>query len=345
MRQDPNRFLDLTRERVIIYDGAMGTSIQTYELDAAGYGDIEGCNENLVFHNPGLIEEIHASFFEVGVDVVETDTFGSSKLKLEEYGLGERTYEQNRTAAELARRIADNYATADRPRFVAGSIGPTGLLPASEDPLLGNAPLRRGGRAVHRASPGLDRWRRRRSPDRDDAGHSRAESRRPRHHTSPRGRRPSRSDPGPGHARHQRPDAARHRHRRRPRPARGRCQSISSASTARPAPSICASQPVTSASTPRNPSPSSRTRALPQNVNGLAVYPLDPEPMARALRQMVEEFGVGLVGGCCGTTPDHLAALLHEVERATGDGTAGDGAPPSSPACCERSISIKTRRP
>ncbi|MDP9488547.1 MAG: homocysteine S-methyltransferase family protein, partial [Actinomycetota bacterium] len=133
------RFLDLTRERVVLYDGAMGTSVQTYDLDAAGYGGIEGCNEYLVFHNPALIEAIHASFFEVGVDVVETDTFGGSKLKLEEYGLGERTYEQNRTATELARRVADAYATSNRPRFVAGSIGPTGLLPASEDPMLGNA--------------------------------------------------------------------------------------------------------------------------------------------------------------------------------------------------------------
>src|ERR671917_352618 len=104
-------FLDLVRERVVIYDGAMGTSVQAYGLDAAGYGGIEGCNENLVFHNPALIEEIHASFFEVGVDVVETDTFGGSRLKLEEYGLGERTFEQNREAARLARRVADEYST------------------------------------------------------------------------------------------------------------------------------------------------------------------------------------------------------------------------------------------
>ncbi len=132
-------FLDLARERVVVYDGAMGTSVQAYSLDAAGYGGIEGCNEYLVFHNPGLIEAIHASFLEVGVDVVETDTFGGSRLKLEEYGLGERTYEQNHEAARLARQVADQYTTAKHPRFVAGSIGPTGLLPASEDPLLGNA--------------------------------------------------------------------------------------------------------------------------------------------------------------------------------------------------------------
>ena len=131
-------YLDLVRERVVIFDGAMGTSIQNYTLDEAGYGGIEGCNEYLVLHNPGLIEEVHASFLEAGVDVIETDTFGGSQLKLEEYGLGDRTYEVNREAAALARRVADCYSGANHPRYVAGSIGPTGLLPASEDPMLGN---------------------------------------------------------------------------------------------------------------------------------------------------------------------------------------------------------------
>src|SRR5215207_3732410 len=131
-------YLDLVRDRVVVFDGAMGTSIQNYNLDEAGYGGIEGCNEFLVLHNPGLIEEVHASFLEVGVDVIETDTFGGSQLKLAEYGLGDRTYDVNREAAALARRVADRYSGGDQPRYVAGSIGPTGLLPASEDPLLGN---------------------------------------------------------------------------------------------------------------------------------------------------------------------------------------------------------------
>jgi 5-methyltetrahydrofolate--homocysteine methyltransferase len=135
---DRSSYLDLVCDRVVVFDGAMGTSIQNYNLDEAGYGGIEGCNEYLVLHNPGLIEEVHASFLEVGVDVIETDTFGGSQLKLAEYGLGDRTYEVNREAAALARRVADRYSGADQPRYVAGSIGPTGLLPASEDPLLGN---------------------------------------------------------------------------------------------------------------------------------------------------------------------------------------------------------------
>src|SRR3954470_17601408 len=132
-------YLDLVRDCVIIFDGAMGTSIQNYDLDEAGYGGIEGCNEYLVLHNPALIEEIHASFFESGVDVIETHTFSGSQLKLEDYGLAERPYELNAAAAKLARRVADQYSTTSRPRYVACSIGPTGLLPASEDPLLGKS--------------------------------------------------------------------------------------------------------------------------------------------------------------------------------------------------------------
>ena len=115
--REPDRpsYLDLVRERVVVFDGAMGTSIQNYNLDEAGYGGIEGCNEYLVLHNPGLIEEVHASFLEAGVDVIETDTFGGSLLKLEEYGLGDRTYELNREAAALARRVADRYSSVQSP--------------------------------------------------------------------------------------------------------------------------------------------------------------------------------------------------------------------------------------
>ena len=314
MRQDPNRFLELTRERVVIYDGAMGTSIQNYELDAEGYGGIEGCNENLVFHNPGLIEEIHASFFEVGVDVVETDTFGGSQLKLEEYGLGDRTYEQNRVAAELARRVADQYATSDHPRFVAGSIGPTGLLPASEDPMLGNARfgevvalfidqvrgLVDGGSDVLLIETTQDILELKAAVHaimrvRADGGRAVPIQAQVTLDTS--GRMLLGTDiaaalallealpvdivglncsTGPEHMRE---------------PARYLGEQ--------------ATKPVSIIP----------NAGLPQNVNGLAVYPLEPEPMALALRQMVEEFGVGLVGGCCGTTPEHLAALVREVEK------------------------------
>ncbi len=128
--------------RVLVYDGAMGSLIMSYELKPEDYGGVryEGCNEVLVLTRPDVIEGVHAAYFEVGADVVETDSFTGSRLKLDEYGLGEKTYEINFAAAAIARRVADRFTTADpsRPRFVAGSIGPTGFLPSTEDPVLGS---------------------------------------------------------------------------------------------------------------------------------------------------------------------------------------------------------------
>src|SRR3989440_12406454 len=135
-----SRFLDTLAERVIIYDGAMGTNIQSYQLSAEDYGGqaTEGCNESLVLTKPSVIEEIHEGFLEAGSDIIETDSFTASRLKLDEYGLGALTHEVNLAAARLARRVADSYSTAKQPRFVAGSIGPTGMLPFFNDPLLSN---------------------------------------------------------------------------------------------------------------------------------------------------------------------------------------------------------------
>src|SRR5260370_984032 len=100
-------FLDALAQRVIIYDGAMGTNIQTYPLTAEDYGGqgTEGCNEYLVMTKPSVIEEIQAGFLEVGCDVLETNSFTASRLKLEEYGIGQHTREVNLKAAQLARRL------------------------------------------------------------------------------------------------------------------------------------------------------------------------------------------------------------------------------------------------
>src|SRR5512146_3274724 len=103
----------------------MGTQIQGHQLKAAEFGGQEGANDLLTLTRPDVIEAIHGRYFAVGCDVVETNTFGSSRLKLDEDGLGHRTYEVNVKAAILARHAAERYARPDHPRFVAGSIGPT----------------------------------------------------------------------------------------------------------------------------------------------------------------------------------------------------------------------------
>src|SRR3954454_6760197 len=114
-------------ERILVLDGAMGTAIQGKDLSAKDFGgnDLEGCNENLVFTRPDVIRSIHESYLNAGCDIVETNTFGATPLVLDEYGLGSKALELNVKAAKIARAAADKFSTPDKPRFVAGSIGPT----------------------------------------------------------------------------------------------------------------------------------------------------------------------------------------------------------------------------
>ncbi len=116
---------------VLVFDGATGTSLQQLDLSAADFGGpaLEGCNENLVFTRPDAVQAVHRQFLEVGADVIETDTFGAASIVLAEYGLEDQAFAINKRAAELARQVADEYSTAAKPRFVAGSIGPTTKLP------------------------------------------------------------------------------------------------------------------------------------------------------------------------------------------------------------------------
>src|SRR6266849_494106 len=123
-------FLKTLRERVIVYDGALGTNVQVRQPSVDDFWGNEGCNEILVLSRPDMIREIHASFLQVGCDVVETNSFGSTRTVLAEYGLHERTAEINRAAAQLAVEVAREFSTPERPRFVAGSMGPTTKLPS-----------------------------------------------------------------------------------------------------------------------------------------------------------------------------------------------------------------------
>ena len=118
----------------------MGTQLMAMELSAADFGGdaYNGCNEGLVLTRPEIVRAIHESYLAAGADVVETDTFTASRLKLDEYRLGERTREINWRAAEIARDACAAFSTPERPRFVAGSMGPTGMLVSSSDPALSN---------------------------------------------------------------------------------------------------------------------------------------------------------------------------------------------------------------
>ncbi|MCZ6844245.1 MAG: methionine synthase [SAR324 cluster bacterium] len=115
------------KERILVLDGATGTFLQDLDLSAEDFGgaELEGCNEHLVLTRPDAISAMHESYLQAGADIVETNTFGATPLVLAEYGLQGKTHEINQRAAELARQAADKFSKPDRPRFVAGSMGPT----------------------------------------------------------------------------------------------------------------------------------------------------------------------------------------------------------------------------
>jgi 5-methyltetrahydrofolate--homocysteine methyltransferase len=131
-------FAEAAKKRVLLFDGAMGTEIQKLNPKPEDFPDgKDGFNDGLVLTRPEWIKQIHRSYLQAGADCIETNTFGSNKLKLDEYGYGDRTVEFNRKAAELARKGADEFEG----RYVIGSMGPTGFLPSSNDPDLGQKPL------------------------------------------------------------------------------------------------------------------------------------------------------------------------------------------------------------
>ncbi|MCA6584865.1 MAG: methionine synthase [Pseudanabaena sp.] len=116
---------------VIVFDGAMGTNLQVQNLTAEDFGGVEyeGCNEYLVMTKPEAVARVHRDFLEAGADVIETDTFGGTSIVLNEYNLGHLAYELSKKATELAKSVAAEFSTPEKPRFVAGSIGPTTKLP------------------------------------------------------------------------------------------------------------------------------------------------------------------------------------------------------------------------
>jgi len=119
--------LESLDRRILCLDGAMGTMLQQARLTAADFGGLalEGCNEVLVRTRPDVVLDVHRTYLEAGADIVETDSFGGTPFVLAEYNLQAETHELNRRAAELARQAADEFSTPERPRFVAGSMGPT----------------------------------------------------------------------------------------------------------------------------------------------------------------------------------------------------------------------------
>ncbi|MDX6531302.1 MAG: 5-methyltetrahydrofolate--homocysteine methyltransferase [Blastocatellia bacterium] len=124
-------FLETLKERIVVFDGAMGTNLQIQNLTLEDFGGLrfEGCNENLLITRPDAVENVHTAFLDVGCDVIETNSFNGTTVDFAEYDMAGQTYDMNVKAATLARRIASDYSTKDKPRWVAGSMGPGRKLP------------------------------------------------------------------------------------------------------------------------------------------------------------------------------------------------------------------------
>ena len=309
------KYLDALEKKVLVFDGAMGTSLQNQHLTAEHFGgeQYNGCNDYLVISFPEAVEKVHRSFLEVGVDVIETNTFRSNRITMKEYKLQDRVIEINETAARLARRLADEYAAkTNQPRFVAGSIGPSGKLPSASDPELSNVSFDELAdvfreQAVGLIHGGVDLLLIETSQDILEVKAAITGIHKAFDETQiylpiqaqvtldTTGRMLLGTNveaalaileglgidviglncsTGPEHMRE---------------PIR-----------------ILGEQSTLPVSCIPN-------AGLPLNVDGQAVYPLEPEPFANDLFEFVTKHNISIVGGCCGTTPEHLKLLVDKL--------------------------------
>ncbi|MBW4529526.1 MAG: methionine synthase [Aphanothece saxicola GSE-SYN-MK-01-06B] len=290
---------------VLVFDGATGTSLQEMDLTAEDFGGaaLEGCNENLVFTRPDAVQAVHRLFLEAGCDVIETDTFGAASIVLAEYGLEQQAFAINRRAAELAREMAAAFSTPAKPRFVAGSMGPTTKLPT-----LGHIDFDTMKASFREQAAGLI------AGDVDlfivetcqDVLQIKA---------ALQGIEEAFSDAG----------------ERRPLMVSVTMETTGTMLVGSDIAAVvailepfpidvlglnCATGPEQMKEHIRYLSQHSPfvvscipNAGLPENIGGVAHYRLTPTEMRMQMMHFVEDLGVQVIGGCCGTTPAHIGAL------------------------------------
>ena len=295
------------RERVVVADGAMGTMLQDADLSLDDFTGLEGCNEILNVTRPDVVRGVHDAYFAVGSDAVETNTFGANHANLGEYGISERIYELAEAGARLAKEVAQGWSTPDRPRWVIGSVGPGTKLPT-----LGHAPYATLRDAYQQEVAGLlaggaDAVLVETSQDLLQAKSAVVGA--------------------------QRAMAA--AGRRVPLLAQVTVETtgtmllgseIGAALTALEPLGVdmvglnCATGPTEMSEHLRYLSRHARVglsvmpnAGLPQLGPTGATYPLTPPELASALATFVREYGTRLVGGCCGTTPEHIRQVVDAV--------------------------------
>jgi 5-methyltetrahydrofolate--homocysteine methyltransferase len=302
-------FLSCARDRVLVFDGAFGTWVQNHSLTAEDFGGpaLEGCNEYLVLSRPDLIAQMHDEYLSVGCDAVETATFGAFPVVLSEYGIPETTHEMNLAAARIAREVADGHSTPDHPRFVIGSVGPGTKLPS-----LGHIPftelrdaylpqmegLLEGGVDVILVETVQDLLQGKAAliaARRAMASVGRSVPLMIQVTIETTGRMLLGSEIG---------------------------AALTTLDAVRPdvIGLNCATGPSEMTEHLRYLAQHSRTllsclpnAGLPSIVDGHTHYDLTPDALADAHERFVTEFGLNVVGGCCGTTPDHLRAVVDRI--------------------------------
>jgi 5-methyltetrahydrofolate--homocysteine methyltransferase len=300
-------FLQTVRERVVIYDGAMGTNIQKRNPTLDDYWGKENCSEVLVLSRPDIIRDIHADFFGVGCDVVETNTFGGTSIVLGEFGLADRVEEINLAAVKIAREVAQQFSTKSRPRFVAGSIGPTTKLPSLGHIKFDDMVASYVEQVLALIEGGVDVLL---IETAQDLGQAKA-------------------------AVVAVFEAMQKVGKRLPVTVQVTLQEsgtmllgteIGAALTALEPFDVdiiglnCATGPVEMNDAVRFLGANSTkyvsvlpNAGLPQNEGGHAVYKLTPAELAQYHKHFVQDYGVRIVGGCCGTAPEHLKAVVDAV--------------------------------
>jgi 5-methyltetrahydrofolate--homocysteine methyltransferase len=307
-------FANALENRILLFDGAMGTEIQRYDPKSEDFPDgKDGFNDGLSITKPDWIKEIHRKYLLAGADCIETNTFGSNKIKLDEYGFGAQTVELNQKNAELARSVCNEFT--GRQRFVVGSMGPTGYLPSSNDADLGQMPLSQIREAFELQAEGLikgtvDALLIETSQDilevkiAIEASHNAMKT-------------------------------------------TGKKVTLISNVTLDQYGKMLLGTNVQSAYTtvsdmgidvfglncstgPIEMEPSIQwlndqkhkpllvvpNAGMPENVGGQAVYKMTPEKMASALNSFIEEYPqINIIGGCCGTNPEHIVQLRKIIDQ------------------------------
>src|SRR3954471_1867173 len=300
-------FLQIVRQRVVIYDGAMGTNIQKRNPTLDDYWGKENYSEVLVLSRPDIIRDIHADFFRVGCDIVETNTFGGSSIVLGEFDLRDRVHEINVKAAQLAKEVAQQFSTKAHPRFVAGSMGPTTKLPSLGHVGFDEMFASYEQQALALIEGGVDVLLIETAQDLLQAKIATAAV----------------------------IEAMRKSGKRLPVTVQVTLQEsgtmllgteIGAALTALEPYDVdviglnCATGPAEMNDAVRYLGLNSTKQisilpnaGLPHNEGGHAVYKLSPEELAKYHKHFVVDYGVRIVGGCCGTKPEHLKAVVDAV--------------------------------